>query len=349
MSARARLAAAAVAAALAAAGTAQASPGALDALATRDAYVAPRVLGEASAAGEATLVHAATRLARERRPVKLAIVLGPAGAPSMSVYARRLSLALRARTSFEGTLVVTAPGRAVVAVGPIPPAEVTRRLRAARVSREPNLVDRVLLAASLTAPPPPDDSGAARRHLLLLLGLAALGGAWAVAWGQHRTERRKRDRTVQARAAMLVCVQGIAARARALAARRDLPDERRAALARAIDDCVAAEVTLGGARTVDAVGAVRAVAHAGLDAVAAAERSLGEPGNPDDPFAGLCVTDPAHGPPQGHAGLCARCADTASRGPAPARRRIPAGRDGADYTYALRWLHADGEVREGHT
>ena len=39
---------------------------------------------------------------------------------------------------------------------------------------------------------------------------------------------------------------------------------------------------------------------AGLDALSEAARQAGEPwGSSDDPFAGLCGADPAHGPPTG--------------------------------------------------
>ena len=101
----------------AAAPPAGAADPAADALSARDAYASPRALGPLAPAAEAQLQEAADRLAERGQPVKLAIVAGPAGAPSMRVYARRLADEVAGE---EETLVVTAPGRAVIAVGPRP-------------------------------------------------------------------------------------------------------------------------------------------------------------------------------------------------------------------------------------
>jgi hypothetical protein len=125
---------------------------ALGALRAGDAYASPRVLGESALEARAQLAETAARLRAERRPVKLAVVAGPVGSPSMRAYARRLS----AELGGTETLVVTAPGRAVVAVGPRPPAQITRALRAERVGRIANPVERVIAAALVGVATGPD-------------------------------------------------------------------------------------------------------------------------------------------------------------------------------------------------
>jgi len=95
---------------------ARAADPAESALAGADVDVSARVLGDAAPAAARELTEVAAELAAARRPVKLAIVAGPVGAPSMRAYARRLARAI----GWAGTLVVTAPGRPVAAVGPRP-------------------------------------------------------------------------------------------------------------------------------------------------------------------------------------------------------------------------------------
>ena len=116
-----RLAALALLALLAASAPALATDPAIVALERDDAYVNPRTLGPASAEAEAELAAAAASLNRARQPVKLAIVLGPVGAPGMQAYVRRL----RRTLDYEGTLVVTAPGRPVAVAGPLPRGTIT--------------------------------------------------------------------------------------------------------------------------------------------------------------------------------------------------------------------------------
>src|SRR4029450_7924246 len=100
-----------------------------------DVYVSPRALGPAAPAAKAELAEAADRFGDAGQPVKLAIVADPAGAPSMLVYAAppppvklatpappagAPSLLVYARrlagdVASGETLVVTAPGRPVIA------------------------------------------------------------------------------------------------------------------------------------------------------------------------------------------------------------------------------------------
>ncbi|MGI9538994.1 MAG: hypothetical protein ACR2N6_02460, partial [Miltoncostaeaceae bacterium] len=207
-----RLFALALLAMLAGAGVAQAADPAVVALEDRDAYVSPRALGPASAAAEAELAAAAAELAERRQPAKLAIVLGPTGSPGMQTYARRL----RRQLGYDGTLVVTAPGRGVVAEGPLPRKTIAGRLRRTRANAESNPTERVVLAARTSVPPPLDEDEGGTQAVIALLGLAVLGGGWAVAWGMRRESRDRRRAIGDARAVMQVCLDALRARAIAL-------------------------------------------------------------------------------------------------------------------------------------
>ena len=336
----ARVACAASLAALALAATAPAGAAAdpaVGALEAADVYVSPRALGTAAPAAAAELADAAERLAGQGRPVKLAIVAGPAGAPSMRVYARRLVQ----EVAPGETLVVTAPGRPVIAVGPRPPAEITRRLRAAGVGAIADPVDRVIRAAELAAPAPLDDESYGTRAILVLLGLAALGAAWAVAWGARRQGRAERERMLEARAAAAVRLDAVAARGGALMERPDLPPAARADAEGAVaaHDAAAAEL-----QAVSRAEDVERIAPRIDEAIAALSRAcaaVGEPAPDHDPFAGLCAADPAHGPAVAEARIdgqaepaevCAACADQAAAGSPLRPRLIPIGGRPAPYT-----------------
>ncbi|MCU0306448.1 MAG: hypothetical protein MUE51_01515 [Thermoleophilia bacterium] len=311
-------------------GGAWAADPALDALRGSDAYVSTRVLGEAAEEGRARLAAVADELGRSGRPVKLAVVAGPTGAPSMRAYVRRL----RQQLGFEGFVVATAPRRQTVAVGPRAPAEITRDLRRAQVGSIRNPVDRVEVAArSATGPSPEPDGGGAWRGLLALLGLALIGGAWAAAWGVRRERRHQRIALVDARARAAVQLDALAARADALAVRDDLPPAARPDLDRAIASARSVKAELDQARSAADVDLALPELRAGLAAVAEAQGATGDPVG-DDPFWGLCRVDPGHGPAVAEATpagagdavpVCARCAERAAQGEPPARRMVPVG------------------------
>lgn len=323
------LAALALAVGAPAAAAADPAPAALD---DADVYVSTAALGARAPEAVAALEQTARRLRDAGTPARLAIVQGPAGAPSMRVYARRL-----ARELSEGeTLVVTAPGRPVIAVGPRAPADITRRLRAERIGAVDDPVERVARAAALAVPEPLDEEAWGTRAVLVMLGLAALGAAWAVAWGARRRAGAEREVVLEARAAAAVRLDAASARAAALAGRDDLPAAARADLQRAIDARDAAAAALQGARSpADVDGASERIAHALAD-LSRAAASVGEDQPADDPFAGLCGADPAHGPAVGEgplegldgpAPLCADCAARAADGAPPRPRLVPvAGR-----------------------
>lgn len=303
---------------------------AVEALRERDAYVSPRALGVAAAAAEAQLADGARELNDDRRPVKLAIVLGPVGAPSMQAYARDL----RRELEYEGTLVVTAPRRNVVVAGPDPPAVTTQRLRGARVQRIRNPVDKVLTAAAVAAPPPGEATGGTRA-IAGLLALGALGAAWAVAWGLRRERKGRRGELAEARGYLATCVDAARARAGALGSRADLGDEARAKVDAALVHESDALARLRAADSAADVELVLPPLRAALHELAEAGASIGLDLPADRPFAGLCAVDPAHGTTDGQAPVegrgvvpvCADCAALAGRGDRLVRRMVatPAG------------------------
>lgn len=308
----------ALALALVSPAVAAAADPAQEALATRDAYVSPRVLGPATGEGQRELTALAARLDAQGRRVKLAIVLGPAGAPSLQVYARNLA----GRLAFGGTLVVTTPGGAVAAAGPRSAADITRALRSAGVRRIANPVDRVARAALVAAPPAVDQEEAGTRTTLLLIAVGLLGGLWALALGAGRNERRTRREVAEARARTRICLDALRARATALMRRDDLPPPARESVGRALGTYAEAVTSLQEMRGVGQVDALAPSVHQGMDEIARAAESVGERMPSDDPFAGLCALDPAHGPRLAVAPLCEDCDEAAGRGEPPLPRML---------------------------
>lgn len=294
------------------------------ALRERDAYVSPRALGDGAAAGEERLAEAARALSEEGRDAKLAVVAGPVGAPSLRAYVNRL----RARLGYTGTLVVTAPGRPVVAEGPLPPGAITRRLRAERVNAIPDPLERVSAAAGLVSVVRPEDPGSGTRQIGALLGLAVLGAGWAVAWGLRREGRAGRQAVSDARNRGRVLLDALDAQAARLGA-ADPPPASQSALAEARAQARAARHDLEGAASAKAIAGAQARLEAGLAALARARAGAGHPA-PDDPFSGLCRIDPAHGGAVDEAvpvgadapvPACGACAAAAPR----ERRRVAVG------------------------
>ena len=291
-------------------------------LAHADVYASPRALGAGTADARRRLELAVAELAAEGRPVKLAVVPGPAGTSSMLLYARRLARAV----GITDTLVVSAPGRGVAAVGPLSPAETTRLLRAARVGAVADPVDRAIAGARAAAPFPPDEGHG--HPTLVLLALAVLGAAWAVSVGLRRESRRSRDAVLERRAAVRVRLDALRARAAALAERGDLPGEVPALARRAVARCDEILAALTRTIAIEEVDALDASVRAGLAALDEAAASVGEHQPAGDPFAGLCANDPAHGPaadPDASLPLCADCREAARRGEAQGPRMVPVG------------------------
>lgn len=308
------------------------------ALAQRDAYVSPRVMGPAAAAEEAALAKAAAELRDEGRPVKLAVVIGPVGAPSLQAYARRLAT----RLDFDGTLLVARTRGAVAAFGPRPTADMTRDLRAGRVGRIANPVERVARAARLAAPPPTDDDGALWRPAITLLALGLVGGGWAVAIGLGRQSRQQRRLLAEARARVRVRLDALRSHAVALARRGGLPDGERPHVEGALGGYAEVVAALAETRTVDAVAALDERVGSALSALIGVGERVGARHPRADIFAGLCSVDPAHGLAQdaceveGRAGapVCTGCAEAAASGERLSPRRIPAGGGAVSFTSA---------------
>jgi hypothetical protein len=304
------------------------------ALATADAYAAPRALGAAAPDAERKLSEAAARIRKEGGPVKLAVVAGPSGAPSMRAYARRLRRALE----FQGTLVITAPGRPVVALGPRAPADITTDLRAAKVGQIADPVDRVIRAAEAAVQAPTDDgSGSSSKGLTALLALAVIGGAWAAAWGLRRETRRASFALAAARGRVRVELDALRAHLRRLAGRPDLPPAARAAIDRGMGAYSTALVQLERSRRPEEV--LRAIPDLedGLLALREASDAVGTPMADDELYGGLCAIDPGHGTatttvvPRASVDAvpaCDACKKEAEAGRPPPRRVVPAdGRD----------------------
>ncbi len=283
--------------------------------------MSPISLGADASAQERRLAAAAARLVRARRPVKLAIVPGPAGSPSLQLYARRL----RVRLSYEGTLVVTTPKGEIVATGPRPTPEMRRQLRAERVIRITDPVVRLARAADLVAPPPVNLADAARRSTLVLILIAALGGAWAAALGIGRQGRRRRREVADARSRARVCVDALRSHTLALAARPDLAPATRRHVQSALGVYAEAISGLPEMRRLEQVDALAPKIRSALDEIAAATaEATGAPAR-SDPFEGLCATDPAHGvAAAADAGpaYCERCRDALARGEHPTPRML---------------------------
>lgn len=299
---------------------------AVEVLETEPAYVSPAAYGPGADVAEAELAEVAERLTDEDRPVKLAIVPGPAGAPTMQAYTRRL----RRQLGYEGTLVVTAPGRDVAVVGREAPAAVTRRLRAAKVSAIADPVERVTVAAE-AGTPPRDEAGSGTRDVMVLLAIAALGAAWAVAWGLRRERREARGDLAEMRGWLDACQAAAKERAAVLTARNDLDDAARSRVSSALADLATSESLLRGADDLAAITEALPPLRSSLAALAEAAATVGVDLPPEDPFRGLCTVDPSHGPARseapvdgrGDVPVCSACADGAAHGETLRPRLVP--------------------------
>ena len=183
-----------------------------------DVYVSPRALGAGAADARLRLERGRRRLAAQGRPVKLAVVAGPAGARSMLVYARRLAKDVGGGE----TLVVTAPGRGVAAVGPLSPAETTRLLRAARVGAVTDPVERAIGRERGRRRERSRPTRTRATHGLVLLALAAPRSGLGRGRGlRRRRAARSREAMLERRAAAGSAWTHSSARAAALAGRTD--------------------------------------------------------------------------------------------------------------------------------
>lgn len=295
-------------------------------------HVSPRVLGEAAEDARRRLVEARADLAGDRRDAAFAIVPGPVGSPGMTALARRL----HRRADLEGALLVTAPGRPVVVWGIEPRAPARTAIARSGADSLPNPVDRLVTAADAAVPVGPDPDGV--REVLTLFLLAGLGAAWATAWGAHRSDRRRRTELTEARTHLRVWIDALRAQAMILANTTHLTPPQRHDVDAVLALCSDTITGVHTARTADDVRSLEPRIHDGFTTLAAVR---GEGGDPGDPFAGLCATDPAHGAAltagsPGEAAsapaLCRDCRRRSDRGDTPDARMVPLGPAVVPYT-----------------
>lgn len=343
------LAAALIAAAIALAVPALAAaapPGSIvSALRDDGVYVSPRVMGEAAAATRAELVDARAELLSQRREVAMAIVPGPAGSRSLLAFAR----SLRAAAELDGPLILAAPGRPLAVTGAPAPAAAATALEAARVERIANPADRLVAAAWIVTVPAPEPDGTTEIAILLILG--ALGGAWAIAWGSHRTDRRRRDRMSDRRNHVRLGLDALRAHATAVADDPSAGTPAHDAAAQVLALCSDTLAGLHEARTEADIVALIPRIRDGFATLASAMPAEREPVSADDPFAGLCRVDPAHGPAAATAPVagvgedvpvCPRCARLAEERRPLHPRMVPAGRGAMPFPEAHACLTPTG-------
>jgi len=316
-----------LASALALVGAAAADP-AREPLEQGSAYVSPVVAGAGAGQAQARLEEVADELARGGRAVRIAVIPGPTGAPSMKAYATRLRRAL----GFDGLVVAVAPGRAIGVSGPRTQAAMTRDLRAARVGSVTDPIRKAEVAARAAAGPllQPEATDTTRT-LLALLGLAMVGGVWAAAFGIRRNRRVRRQGMDERTAVARVRLDAIGARLDVLAV---LPGPNARAddrLDAAIRVARRAQAELDRARSTEEVPAAEDLVAEAFDLLRDAEREAGVP-DPGDPFEGLCRCDPAHGPSSTEAPMrpdgitrpsCRACREKADEGHPQMRRMVP--------------------------
>lgn len=282
-------------------------------------HVDRRVLGEAADQARTDLRAARAQLARHRRDARFVIVPGPIGAPSMTTFARRLYL----RSDDGGALLVTAPGRPVVVWGIDPHADAQARIALSGANRLTNPVDRLVGAADAVVPTRPDPSGV--RQVLLLFALTGMGAAWATAIGVRGAGRRQRVALTETRAQLRLWIDTLRAQALRISQRERLAPRDRQLVEGVLALCADTLTGIHNARTADDVRHLEPRIQAGFARLAPL-RADGDGG----PFAGLCLTDPAHGPAlhlraEPHApSLCRDCRRVwQRRGAAPAVRQVP--------------------------
>jgi hypothetical protein len=286
------------------------------ALRTGNTYVSPIAFSAATA----QQVRAdAAELLKQGEKVKLAAVQSTGGL-EIFAYAAQLRSALK----YSGTLVVTTPHGTVGAAGSRSELSVQNALLAVGADRVVDPAARLLIAAQVSKPPP-SDTGTGIRDLVVLVGLALLGGAFAIGWGLRREEHRARDRVMELRGILKVYVDALGARAVVLATRANQTTAARALVEAVHAYHVAALALVDHGLTEPELAEGAASVRGGLYDAERAGGLLGVELPATDPFADLCVVDPAHGPPvhDGDDGpLCADCAEQLEAGHELVPRRV---------------------------
>lgn len=315
-----------------------------DDLRTSGVHVSPRALGEAAPSARAALAEARGELLAERREVNLAIAPGPIGSPGMTAFARRLYLLVGRPVP----VIVTAPGRPLAIWGAEPREAALVALAASGAAAEPDPVERLVGAARGAIAPAPQPDGT--REVLTLLVLAALGAAWAAAWGAHRTDRARSMQLGEARAELRLWLDALRMQARRADIARLSPPARHrvdAVMAMCAD-------TLGGLHSARTVADVRSLAPRVRRAFGELRDATGGLTPPlGQACAGLCEVDPVHGaalarvavPGMDEREVCRDCRDLVQEGGTPRLRLVPVGAGSVPHT-ALSADAPDGVLAE---
>jgi len=282
-------------------------------------YVAP-VFYDASVAQQVRAD--STQLATRGEDVKLAAVpFVPGG--DLYAYAE----ALRTALNYPGTLVVTTPNGDVAGAGPRTQLSIQTALTAVGASAVADPAARLLVAAEVSTPPPTDSSNGVR-DLIILVGLALLGGAFAIGWGLRREQRRTHERTMESRGILKVYADALGARARLLAG-TDVSGPESRALVEAVEAYhVAADALVDHATTERELQEGAESLRSGFGDAERAGELAGLALPAADPFADLCSVDPVHGPithPHEDGPLCAACAGRLKAGHELVPRRVVVG------------------------
>jgi len=292
------------------------SHGVVAILRTHASYVDPQIYS--AAVVRQVRADAAELIARGEK-IKLAAI-APLGSQDIFVAASQIRDALK----YSGTLVITEPSGVVGAAGPRAELSMRNAIAAVGATAITDPAARLLIVGEV-ATPPPTDNGAALRDLVLLVGLALCGAAAAIGWGIRREQHAAHRRAMEVRGVLRVYADALGAR---IAQLNGCGDGREAlALIEAADaNHLAAGVLITRATTPkDLVQAAQSLTHGFGDAARAGEL-IGIAMPADQPFAGLCLNDPAHGAAVLDAdereGLCAACADAHARGEHISSRRV---------------------------
>ncbi len=305
---------------------------AFEALSNGDVYVATEDLGrDVAPTIAARLQEKVDELRGRDFPVKLAIVTDLRG-DGVFGYAQRL----RARLGYDGTLLVTTLTGPVGAAGLRTPRSLRAGFTAARVNEMGSASERLRRAADIAVPPPPRPPSG-WRGLVAFIVLAVLGAAAAVGWGLRREQRRARRVADHERGALVLGLDALDARLRALDTTVAAgPPEAAEALSLAQHHHSAGRAAAQLAGSLFDAPAGFAALDAGLREAARAGELVGEPFPADRPLDGLCSADPAHGlaydvatlaDRPGRVPVCRRCAGEAKAG-RPIRRRVLPTLDG---------------------
>lgn len=157
------------------------------------------------------------------------------------------------------------------------------------------------------------------RETIALLGISALGGVWAVAWGTKRIERPRRVAMLDARTQMQVHLDALRARTGLLSRRPDLVAEARELLDEVVEQEILIDAVLARAAALDDVHGLWDEVNEAFLRIEEAGEIVGVPLPAHRPFAGLCALDPQHGPAVPDAlidgrAVCAGCAESAAGG-----------------------------------